>query len=467
MNCGEFQNRLTAWLRDEVDEAAAPALEAHLSQCPTCQAALEEKQMDDRLVRTALAEPVAAARVAERVIARLAAEATPVTSHPVPRTALSWATWILPLITLAAGFLLAMFILPREKEEKFQPPVARIPQPAPPVVPVAHLVASTGRVERYDDERKDWVAIDPQKKFECPSDSRLRTVDDVRCELQTSDGCVIRLNDRTEVTLVGTSTIELQRGQVWCRSPGETSLEVRVATLPADAKDPKQSPSTMWCVGPSCLMTNIEDAGRVQVVTAEGEVNLRTPAGQEKLRSGQVVEIRNGEVTKPNRYVDPVLATRWMQPLIIKQGPDNSELQQRVDTMLAQIGRSKVATMYEQEIRSLGEHAVLPLVRFVQSPLSQDDPVKRSTAIQLIADLAPVWLIPDLIDLLEDRDPIVRQLSAQTLLRLTGLTMSQSPQQWREEPNDAQRTALADWRSWWAAHQHQYPTHHLRITKEG
>ena len=125
----------------------------------------------------------------------------------------------------------------------------------------------------------------------------------------------------------------------------------------------------------------------MQVVSAEGEVNLRTLAGQEKLSSGQVVEIRNGEVTKPNRYVDPVLAMRWMQPLIVKSGPDNAELRERVDTMLAKIGRTKVATMYEQEIRSLGEHAVLPLVRFVQSPLGQDDPVKRTTAMELTADL--------------------------------------------------------------------------------
>ena len=86
--------------------------------------------------------------------------------------------------------------------------------------------------------------------------------------------------------------------------------------------------------------------------------------------------------------------------------------------------------------------------------------------MNLTADLAPVWVIPDLIDLLEDSDPSVRQLAAGTLNRLTGINRGLAAPQWRDEPNDAQRTAIADWRSWWATHHHQYPTHRLRITKE-
>lgn len=466
MNCGEFEHRLSKWLAEEIDEQVAAALEAHLEQCSHCQALLESQNHDDASLRTALEEPVAVARVAQRALARLAKEDL---AAPPKAANLAWATWLLPLIALAAGFLLAAMILPRENRVQPaplvpQPSIAEAHQERPAIVPVAHLVSATGPVERFDEERKDWVPIDIGKYYACPTDSRLRTVNDV-CELQTSDGAVIRLNDKTEVTLVGTSTIELQRGQVWCKSPGESTLEVRVSPTP-EAKQSAQAMSTMWCVGPSCVMTNIGDAGRVQVVTSEGEVNLQTPAGKQKLGPGQIAEIRNGEVTHPNRRVDPLLETRWMQPLIVKQGPDNAELQERVDRMLAQIGRSKVATMYEQEIRSLGEHGVLPLVRFVKSPLSKDDPVKRSTAMTLTADLAPVWLIPDLIDLLEDSEPGIRQQSAHTLHRLTGMNMDLSPPDWRNEPDERQRTALQYWRSWWATHQHQFPRHRVQITKE-
>lgn len=337
-------------------------------------------------------------------------------------------------------------------------------KPNPPPV-VAHLIAATGRVERYDDQKKDWVAIDPIKYFQCPSDSRVRTAPDVRCELKTSDGSVIRLNDKTEVKLLGSSSIELHQGQLWCRSPQEASLEVRVASIES-SPDPKSPQPTMWSAGASSMVTCNDKSSQVQVVSAEGEINLRTAAGEQRLGPGQVAEISGGQVIKPGNRVDPLLSTRWMQPLLVSRGADNTELQQRVDTLLAQIGRAKIATYYEQEIRSLGEHAVLPLVRFIQSPLAAEDPRRRADAMRITADLAPVWLIPDLIDLLEDREAYVRQMSAATLFRLTALDMNLASQDWRREPDEAQATAVKDWRNWWAVHRDQFPRPQVRITRE-
>lgn len=467
LNCAEFQNQLQTWLDGSADEAASAALESHLNECAPCQALLEPARQEDQQLRVALAEPQAAARVAQRAIDRMPLQSTGQVAA-APRT--NWSMWLLPLISIATGFLLAMVILPLMTTDEMKPPIAKVPDvvPAPVKPPVAHLVASTGRVERFDDARQEWVSIDQVKMFACPTDSRVRTMPDVRCELQTANGCVIRMNDRTEVTLRGSSSVELTQGQVWCRSPREASLEVRVASAPksGEAKQPTSSQPTLWCVGNSCLMTGIEEAGRVQVVNASGEINLRTAAGEERLEPGQMAEISNGQVSKPGKHFDPILATGWMQPLLVTRGGDNAELQERVDILLAEIGRSKAATLYEHEIRSLGEHAVLPLVRFIQSPLAANDEMRRLYAMRITSDLAPVWLIPDLIDLLADRDGRVRQMSAATLHRLTALDMSQPPASWREEPNEQQATALADWRTWWAAHRDQFPKHQLRITRE-
>lgn len=469
MNCREFHSLFEQWIAGTADETAPRALELHANKCEYCQAYLNTQEFlseqNDELLRTALTEPQAAARVAERVIDRIASPQLLATL--LGKQSTTWSTWVVPLLTLVAGFLLALFVLPRpEKADPVLPPVA---QAAPPPASVAHFVAATGPVEMFDDQRQNWVPIERNKiKYMlCPSDTRVRTTADVRCELKTDDGCVIRLNDQTEVTLRGSSSIELAQGQVWCRSPRETKLEVRVASLSGgNEKQPQAEQPSMWSVGPSCVMTGIQPAGRVQVVNAEGEINLRTAAGVQRLDPGQVAEISNGEITRPARHVDPLLSTRWMQPLLVQRGPDDAELKQRVDTLLAQIGRSKIASLYEQEIRSLGEHAVLPLVRFIQSPLAENDPARRTAAMELTADLAPVWLIPDLIDLLEHTDPFVRRQAAATLQRLTALDMNLSPDNWREKPNEAQAAALVDWRNWWAAHREQYPTPQLQITRE-
>jgi hypothetical protein len=467
MNCAEFQSRLAAWLAGETDDVVTAGLEAHLTSCAHCQATLESANEEEQALRSALAEPQVAERVAGRAKEQI--QSVQVPTKPLPTHSNPWRLWFIPLLTAAAGFLLAMVILPRTSPNvpgpQANPPSVPVPPP-PPVV--AHLVAATGTVERFDDQKQDWVPIDHTKAFACPSDSRIRTMPDVRCEFKTGDGCVIRLNDKTEVTLLGSSSIELRQGQVWCRSPQEASLEVRVATTPATGSPPqsKTAQPTMWSLGPSSVATCTEKAGQVQVVSAEGEVNLRTAAGEQRLGPGQVAEISGGQVITPGIRVDPLLATSWMQPLLVSRGADNPELQQRVDTLLAEIGRAKIATLYEQEIRSLGEHAVLPLVRFIQSPLAAEDPRRRLDAMRLTADLAPVWMIPDLIDLLEDREPYVRSMSAATLYRLTALDMELSPQQWREPGNDAQKTAVQDWRNWWAAHRDQYPQPQVRITKK-
>jgi hypothetical protein len=467
MNCQEFTSQLQAWLAGETDDMTARALETHLNHCADCLALLERENAEGQdipLLRTALAEPAAVARVAEQAIAEIG-QSKPDSATASLRSA-HWSTWLTPLLTLVAGFLLAVFVLPRpEKNVDPAPPIA-LPVPPQPPAPVAHLVSATGPVEMFDEQSQNWVAIqsDKIKSLRCPTDTRVRTTADVRCELKTSDGCVIRLNDHTEVTLRGSSSIELSQGQVWCRSPGATQLEVRVADV-SNKQQKKSELSTLWCVGPSCVMTGIQPAGEVQVVNAEGEINLRTTSGQQRLDPGQVAEISGGEI-KPARRVDPVLSTRWMQPLLIQRGPDDAELKQRVDTLLAQIGRTKISTLYEQEIRTLGEHGVLPLVRFVQSPLGKEDPARRSAAMEIVADLAPVWLIPDLIDLLENPDPYVRRQAAATLERLTALDMQLSPADWQAAPDDAQAMALENWRAWWAAHREQYPKPQLQITTE-
>jgi hypothetical protein len=468
MKCREFQAQYKQWIAGTADETAARALEEHANKCEFCQAYLNTEEFvseqDDETLRTALAEPQAAARVAERVIEQLASPQLLAILKRKPTS--TWATWLVPLLTLVAGFLLALFVLPQpeKKADPTQSPVVQVPP-----VSIAHFVAATGPVEMFDDKQQNWVPIqqDKLKYMLCPSDTRLRTTADVRCELQTGEGCVIRLNDQTEVTLRGSSSIELSQGQVWCRSPRETKLEVRVTAVnAANEKQPKSEQPSMWSVGPSCVMTGIQPAGHVQVVNSEGEINLRTATGEQRLDPGQVAEISNGEITRPARRVDPLLSTRWMQPLLVQRGPHDAELKQRVDTLLAQIGQSKIATLYEQEIRSLGEHGVLPLVRFIQSPLAEKDPVRRNAAMELTADLAPVWLIPDLIDLLEHSDSYVRRQAAATLHRLTGLNMNLSPDDWREKPNEGQTAALTEWRNWWAAHREQYPTPQLQISRD-
>jgi hypothetical protein len=116
-----------------------------------------------------------------------------------------------------------------------------------------------------------------------------------------------------------------------------------------------------------------------------------------------------------------------------------------------------MSMLYEQEIRGLGEHCVLPLIRFIQSPISQKSSHKRSLAIAIVSDLAPTWAIGDLVNLLSDEDAHVRFYAAAALKRLTAHTFGREPELWRQ-PREACAETIEQWQVWWRANRDRYTT---------
>jgi len=456
MDCSAVRQRLGEWVDGELPPHDRGALEAHLAGCEECNAEATSLRGQDAEIREAFRpERAAAKRVAARVVERLRAEPSVAVHKPVRH-------WLSLTAAVAAGFLLGALVFRSGPESQ---PMTRVSaslssaSPASSSSPaVATLVASIGDVEL---KPNNWSSVAPNLgMLTCPSDSVIRT-GDASCELKTADGCVIRLNKETEVALKSADSIEVRRGQVWCSSPNDVSLKVIVVGEPpttgaATPATTAPSTSSAWvtCNAQSSLMAAVAP-GNVQVSSAIGNVTLRTPTGEERLQRGETASIVAGRVVRATEH-DPLLAAGWMNPLLVRKGNDDPELAQRIDRILAQLGQSKLSYLYEQEIRALGEHAVLPLARYVQSPLSKNDPTRRATAMRIIADIAPTWSIGTLIELLADDDGATRVLAAQALERLTGETQGRSPQEWRGDPKESAQ-ALEAWRRWWTERRDRIP----------
>lgn len=458
MNCEQATARLSERLDGEFTPADAAALDAHLAGCADCTAAAEALRRQDADLCALLAPDRAAAeRVSARVIEHLRSEPSPVpaattvpTATPIPtatvvqRSALR--RWPGLAAAVAAGFVIGAWVyrpLNENRNATFskvsgslssqpqtsnaKPAAANNPTVPSPTVPnptVATLVVATGNVEMKPADGADFKSY--LNVLMCPSDSVVRT-GAASCELKTADGRVIRLNKETEVALKSADSIEVLRGQIWCASPDAGPLKVAVGAAPP---------------------------GDVQVTSAKGDVSLRTASGTEPLKRGESASIVEGRVVRAPQ--DPLLSTAWMSPLLVRKGSADPELAERIDRILAQLGQSKLSHLYEQEIRALGEHAVMPLARYVQSPLSKQDPTRRATAMRIIADIAPTWAIGTLIELLTDDDPPTRVLAAQALRRLTGETQGREPEEWREDPAKSAE-ALERWRRWWAERRDKMP----------
>jgi hypothetical protein len=127
---------------------------------------------------------------------------------------------------------------------------------------------------------------------------------------------------------------------------------------------------------------------------------------------------------------------------------EDPELAERLNDLLAQVGRAEMSRLYEDEIRRVGSRAGLPLLRYVESPRSQSDTASRHAAARIAGDLADKRVLGDLVALLGDDDPEVRFHAARALHRVSGTDRGHPPEAWKDDPLSCQSTREA-WQEWW------------------
>jgi hypothetical protein len=504
MDCSYAQDLIGAVIDGQASADDRAALDAHVAGCASCEEQwTAAREVDADLRRLFAPRREAAAALTERIARRitdgpssglavdaaLAADAASagVVSRLSSRVSLhqvvSW------LAAMAAGFLLAVLV--------FQPwtkPTVADPQPqtaqqgasregaksevvaasrnADVRPPVARLVVATGDVTMRPAPEADWSAVSPSPSsaVPCQPGTTLRTQPGVRCEMQTAEGCVIRMNDDSELTVRSARSLELHKGQVWCSAPDDVAMEVSTSVPAEDsapctknAAPPVERSWTFRCPSNASLISAVGEKGDVRLTAARGEVEVRAGEASRRLPPGQTVSIRDGQFAQLPHHEDALLAATWIDALLVKKGHADPELLARVNGLLAQIGQAKASFLYEQELRGLGEHCVLPLLRYVQSSPSADEREQRHKAMRIVADLAPSWTVGDLIGLLDDDDDEVRFQAAAALRRLTGQSHGREPQAWKSPRTDCTPT-VAIWQTWWTKNRIRYPV--PEFTKE-
>ncbi|MGE5193338.1 MAG: anti-sigma factor family protein [Deltaproteobacteria bacterium] len=469
MNCNESRGLFSTWIDRQLEPADRAELEEHLQECAECRIAAENaRDLHADLVRAFESPRMAAARAAEQVIAAIPRMATPAQAAVQARSP----NWISLGLALALGFLMALLVLPPWKSRHVAPEFREAPRdglagmaPTPaatmPAPPVARLVLATGPagVEYDDRTRGAWQPVAKLSHFQCPSEGSVRTNENVRCELVTSEGCVVRMNSSTEIVFHSAGCVELKRGEIWCRSTPEAPLEVlpSLSATVVEHAAPTGGASSWSCTASdaTCLLCVTESGDKVRVTAAAGNISVKARHESLQLEPSETATITRERVDR-DRSSDRLLAANWMQPLLIRKGHADRELADRVDDLLARIGESEQSELYEAEIRSLGEYGVLPLLKFVESPPSGSDGERRRVAMRIVSDLAPPWAIGDLVGLLKHPDADVRFLSAAALQRLTTQTQGVAAETWRGDPAEWEPAAAA-WQTWWSKNRYRYP----------
>lgn len=442
MDCEQALALLTAEIDRETRPEERAWLRAHLRECTACRASADAFRLQDAdLRRLFTSRRRAVSAVADRVIAQLAAAPAPVRRR---------FPWLPILVSAAAGFLLAVGVFRPWERGGDDTLLSQSEKPAPLVreqvadnAPEAErvlLAVANASVEALAPGQQAWQTLNSGATI--PICSRVRTGPDVRCEFRLGDGSEIRLNKQTELIFAAGRRLELIKGQLLARvaqAPAIFQVAIPGATITALGTE-----FDVLCQPAESILTVLE-----------GSTKIEGNGHEQLIKTGEAATVAGGMIHK-QQVQNLVQVKSWTHEILILKGRNNTELAERVNDLLAQLGQSKTEFMGEQEIRGLGDHCVLPLTRFIQSSRSLGEQEQRHKAARILADLAQPWSIPDLILLLSDNDQEIRYNAAKGLKRLTRQTLDHQPEDWRKLSPARALDSRRDWEAWWQKNKHRY-----------
>lgn len=401
MNCDTCQKRLSAWLDNELDPIEQREVEEHVAECKICQQVHSELVALDRQMRSLELPAMAPERVLRQV------ESIATSSPARPRESM-WPRLAWVALSLAASLLLiVVYSLPDNSEpHELEQPVA-----------VARLVHSTGDVQQYDQQSQSWQDVEINSKLLICAGTRLRTLVDSVCEIETTDQTSLRIGSSAEVLFVAPSHIQVIEGKLWSRVADQQSLRV---DSPPPIKFEKDEPGPalfiMTCPSDSEFQLSVtEQESEIQALSQEGG-HVEIESFRCSVGGNEKVCIKsNTDISR--EPVDPLAAKLWQLPLLATD-QSHSELGGLLESMLIEMGRTKAGFMQEKRIRSLGPRGAIPLLAYVQSDRSRGQPAARHHAMRIAAEISDATALDRLSRLSRESDPQIAQLAQSAVKRI-------------------------------------------------
>ncbi len=421
MSC-EFENRIDAFVDGQLGDEQAATFARHIEECAGCAALTEQLRAFDGELRAGF-RPWRTSHegFAERT-AHAAREVTPLARKR---------PWLAPVAAAAIGFFGGWIA--------FHGSSRHLP-PADPMIAggsaatFARLSVSTGTVEIQRPRESEWTPL--PREGSVPAGSHIRTSDHAKGVVTFADGSEIRIDAGTEVSVASNRAVDVPRGRIFLRATAASqpfsivTLDGRVTTLGAR-------------IDVTCLPEPTLSASDGEV-TPPGTTVLVVDGtafnGPTTIPAGFECRMEDGTCHTPRRATDPLVATSWIHELLAA-APQNPELDQRLSALLDRLARDVTDPRVEAELRAVGDQALPALARFIETNATRERSANRCRAVTILADLADVTVVCNLLSLLADSDPEVRAESSRGLRRLTGETLGFDDTYWLGPDTSAGLTA--------------------------
>ena len=442
--------QLDAWSDGEISDDRA--LREHLDACPQC--SVEARIRNDLHAEIRTFADTASACSAERVesicvavseklkTARIASEntnteegegkTTDVVSHPKVHARVSFGSL---LVGLAAGFLLALGI--------FRPWDRDIARALPSVLSqdaqgdafnnqLGILTVASKPVRARLVGQESWKPIKAASSI--PIKCELQTDGTLCCEIEKPNGCLLRIDRHSELTIDTSERYQLNAGQIWVEAKPSNPVEI----VAADLKIKTTGACNAERVGGFVNLVSFE-----RPVSVTGK-NWSHILGANSVATfdatGRLISNTSNHPT-PASKLDLILASAWIHELMDQRKPQ-LQFELRLSSLCGGLEGDKLKTC-EAELRRIGPAAADALLIWLKASANQSNLKQaRHKASELLAAFATYSQTTALIELLADADPVVTRNLERGLERITGHS-PQTPYLKARYPQQER------WKRWW------------------
>jgi hypothetical protein len=260
-----------------------------------------------------------------------------------------------------------------------------------------------------------------------------------RVAIDFADGCELRINENTELTVVAARKLDLKVGRIF----------IRIAKDPAKffITTPHFPVDSLGAVLDIRFKERVPngDPDATAIMCLEGKAFAQGPRFPLILFAGYWASGVGKQLNTPDPLKNGSLDTSWVHPLVLERGKADEETANRAIELVNILAR-ETPDPVEPAMKALGDLVTAELVRFLQRSTVAPQAQRRAAATRIIAEAGTMKSAAALVGLLQHPEPEVRVIAAQGLARLAGgKDQGFNDAYWRGDKLEAGQKVWADW----------------------
>lgn len=268
----------------------------------------------------------------------------------------------------------------------------------------------------------------------------IKTVGGTRVAIDFPDGCELRINENTQITVVGPRKLDLKEGRFFIRVvKGAAKFEIQTQHFPIEVAQ-----QAVLDIKFKDRVPN-GDPAATAIMCLEGKAFAQGPRFPLNLFAGFWASGVGKQLNTPDPLKNGALDTSWVHPLLLERGKESEETANRAMELINILGK-ETPDPVEPAMKTLGDFVTPELVRFLQRSTLPQQMAKRAAATRIIAEAGTMKSASALAGLLQHPEPEVRVIAAQGLARLAGgKDQGFNDAYWKGEKLEAGQKVWADW----------------------